>query len=384
MLRDADWNPHRSVARARARAGSRARPPRLAAGGGRPRRRRAHRRDGGPARRHRSGRGRDRRRPPRGPRRGRRRADRPRGEQRQGARAEPAAGPRRLPTRRAPARVRGERDRSARARAARAAAPHPQRRDRERNVRRRRRAVRGLGRLRLVEGGARAPLGDLRGGAHRPACLHGRPRRHAHADAAGGVPGRGHLRPPAARGERAGAGGPYRGLLAERPLPRARRGGGRLVNSAAALPALAPSEHETALLVAHRSDRSLVHTRFDRLGDHLRAGDLLVVNNSATVPAALPALLDTEPVELRLSTPAADRRWLVELRSADLRPLAPPPLPARVDLPRGAHADLLAPYLRSRRLSVAALELRAPVLDYLRLHGRPIRYLHSGSARPIE
>jgi S-adenosylmethionine:tRNA ribosyltransferase-isomerase len=156
------------------------------------------------------------------------------------------------------------------------------------------------------------------------------------------------------------------------------------VSAAAPLPALEAAEQDTALLVAHRSDGSLVHTRFDRLGEHLRAGDLLVVNNSATVPAALPALLGGERVELRLSTPAADGRWLVELRSTDLRPLAPPPLPARVELPGGARAELLAPYLRSRRLSVAALELGAPVLDYLGRHGRPIRYPHSESTRPIE
>ena len=38
-----------------------------------------------------------------------------------------------------------------------------------------------------------------------PARLRRRPRRHAHADAPGGVPGRGHLRPAAARGERSRA-----------------------------------------------------------------------------------------------------------------------------------------------------------------------------------
>ena len=156
------------------------------------------------------------------------------------------------------------------------------------------------------------------------------------------------------------------------------------MSAAAALPALDAAQEDTALLVAHRSDGSLLHTRFDRLGDHLRAGDLLVVNNSATVPAALPALLDNERVELRLSTPAADGHWLVELRTAGLHPLAPPPLPARLELPGGAHAELLAPYLHSRRLSVAALQLGVPVLDYLARHGSPVRYPHSGGERPIE
>jgi S-adenosylmethionine:tRNA ribosyltransferase-isomerase len=156
------------------------------------------------------------------------------------------------------------------------------------------------------------------------------------------------------------------------------------VNAASAAPALDVVSRETALLVARRSDGSLSHTSFDRLGDPLRPGDLLVVNNSATVPAALPARLDGERVELRLSTRAADGRWLVELRTADLRPLAPPPLPARVQLPGGAHAELLAPYLHSRRLSVAALALGVPVLDYLARHGHPVRYPHSDGERPID
>ena len=68
------------------------------------------------------------------------------------------------------------------------------------HVRRRRRAVRGLGRLRVVEGGARAvDEGACRrtAGAAR---LRGRPRRHAHADAPGRVPRRGHHRSASARG----------------------------------------------------------------------------------------------------------------------------------------------------------------------------------------
>ena len=84
-------------------------------------------------------------------------------------------------------------------------APSPLgRTDRQRHLRRRRRGLRGLGRLRLVQGRARA--------AHRVlAAEHPALRVYAvdpgdmHAHAPGGVPGRGHLRPPAARGGRARA-----------------------------------------------------------------------------------------------------------------------------------------------------------------------------------
>ena len=79
------------------------------------------------------------------------------------------------------------------------------RRDRQRHLRRGGRAVRGVGRLRLLEGGARPAHRDPRRGAPRAARLRRRSGRHAHPDAPGGVPGRGHLRPAAARGERARA-----------------------------------------------------------------------------------------------------------------------------------------------------------------------------------
>ena len=88
---------------------------------------------------------------------GRRPADRPARQQRQRARPEPAAGARRLPARRARARLPRQRARAAGAvpaRARRGCAPGAVRA--QRHLRRRGRAVRGLGRLRLVEGRARA------------------------------------------------------------------------------------------------------------------------------------------------------------------------------------------------------------------------------------
>jgi len=141
---------------------------------------------------------------------------------------------------------------------------------------------------------------------------------------------------------------------------------------------------DVAMLVAERASGRLTHARFRDLTRFLRAGDLLVVNDSGTLPAALPARLDGRRVELRLSTPAdtADA-WVVELRRADRMPFPYPPAGARIDLPGGAHAVLLAPYPRSARLSLARLSLPAPVEDYLREHGRAIRYDYVGRDWPI-
>ena len=141
---------------------------------------------------------------------------------------------------------------------------------------------------------------------------------------------------------------------------------------------------DVALLVASRADGGVAHARFAELGRFLRAGDLLVVNTSATLPAALPAQLDGEDVLLHLSTPAEAGNWVVEVRTAELMPLPAPRMGAVVGLPGGASAKLLARYLASRRLSVARLSLGEPVESYLRRHGKPIRYRHEPSERPLD
>lgn len=141
---------------------------------------------------------------------------------------------------------------------------------------------------------------------------------------------------------------------------------------------------DVALLVASRADGALVHTRFGDLGSFLAPGDLLVVNTSATLPAALPARLEGEDVRLHLSTPADGGNWVVELRTAELMPFRRSEIGVRLDLPGGAEAQLLAPYLGSARLYVARLSLGEAVEDYLNRHGGPIRYRHSPTGWPIE
>jgi S-adenosylmethionine:tRNA ribosyltransferase-isomerase len=141
---------------------------------------------------------------------------------------------------------------------------------------------------------------------------------------------------------------------------------------------------DVALLVASRADGELAHARFGELGRFLRAGDLLVVNTSATLAAALPARLDGEDLLLHLSTPVGPDSWLIELRSPALMPFTSPGPGARIELPGGADAKLVAPYLDSRRLSFARLSLGEPVEDYLRRHGEPVRYAHAPRRWPID
>ncbi|MCC9305623.1 S-adenosylmethionine:tRNA ribosyltransferase-isomerase [Kitasatospora sp. RB6PN24] len=134
------------------------------------------------------------------------------------------------------------------------------------------------------------------------------------------------------------------------------------------------------------------HRVFAELPHVLRPGDLLVVNNSATVPAALPALLpDGRPVALHLSCADPDPRGahLVELRRptasgapAYLPPEQNPARPGlRLTLPAGGEAELTAPF--TARLWYARLSLPGPVTGYLTRYGKPIRYAYVDRDWPL-
>ncbi|MGI8664069.1 MAG: S-adenosylmethionine:tRNA ribosyltransferase-isomerase [Acidimicrobiales bacterium] len=141
------------------------------------------------------------------------------------------------------------------------------------------------------------------------------------------------------------------------------------------------------MLVAHRSTGELVHTTFGELPRFLHAGDVVVINTSATIPAAVQAAaLDATPVALHLSTRLDDDRWVVEPRRPAGHTTArwSGPLPGRsLILGDEATAHLDEPYLGSDRLWVATLELPVPVLSWLVVHGRPIRYAYVEGAWPI-
>ena len=134
---------------------------------------------------------------------------------------EPAAAARRLSARDAARGLRGERDRAAGAGAARAAAHAASGAAVARHHLRRRASSPTRAGAATAPRRPRSSSSPRSSRAEHPGLrvYCGRPRRHAHPDAPGRLPGRGHLRPPAARGERARPARPDRGLAAERPLP---------------------------------------------------------------------------------------------------------------------------------------------------------------------
>ncbi|HEV2376417.1 MAG TPA: S-adenosylmethionine:tRNA ribosyltransferase-isomerase [Streptosporangiaceae bacterium] len=131
------------------------------------------------------------------------------------------------------------------------------------------------------------------------------------------------------------------------------------------------------LLVA--TPDGLAHARFADLPHYLHEGDLLVVNTSATVAAALDGQRpDGRAVTVHLSTTLDDGRWLVELRegSAGRGRVGDASRGDTIALPGGESLTLLTRYPdpAANRLWTAAPTVLGDVAAFLAGHGRPIRY----------
>ncbi len=149
---------------------------------------------------------------------------------------------------------------------------------------------------------------------------------------------------------------------------------------------------DVRLMVSYRADDQVIHTRFNAIGDHLAPGDVVVINTSGTLPAALTVVrADGHPLELHLSTRLPGGFWSVEVRSPGPDGTKPfhDVAPGEVfTLPEGASATLLAPYPAHAttpvRLWIAKLNLPVAVHAYLARVGFPIRYGYVSKSWPIE
>ncbi|MBX5450201.1 S-adenosylmethionine:tRNA ribosyltransferase-isomerase [Thermogemmatispora sp.] len=150
---------------------------------------------------------------------------------------------------------------------------------------------------------------------------------------------------------------------------------------------------EVRLLVSYCHSDQLVHTRFRALPTFLRRGDVLVINTSGTMKAALKARhADGELLELHLSTRLPAELWVVEVRQVlptGSRPYLTMRAGEVLTLPEGGRLELYRPYVQNSRtgearLWVAALDLPEPLDVYLEHHGFPIRYSYVEREWPLE
>jgi S-adenosylmethionine:tRNA ribosyltransferase-isomerase len=150
---------------------------------------------------------------------------------------------------------------------------------------------------------------------------------------------------------------------------------------------------EVRMMVSYISTDQVTHTRFRDIGDFLEPGDVLVINTSGTMNAALPATRsDGTQFELHLSTHLPANLWVVEMRAFQdmqkktTRPFYDIQAGESFELPAGASVTFHAPYAPGnafRRLWVASLHLPGPLHPYLNRYGFPIRYSYVKEGWPL-
>lgn len=149
---------------------------------------------------------------------------------------------------------------------------------------------------------------------------------------------------------------------------------------------------EVRLMVA-RGGRPLRHARFRDLPSALRPGDLVVVNTSDTVPAAVDGRRATGgEVTLDVSGPLPgvhpDVGLVVELRTPGGERVTDAVAGETIGLPRGVSATLLTGHpdpdvSAGSRLWRARIPVEGGVLGWLAVVGRPIDYGYLREHRPI-
>jgi S-adenosylmethionine:tRNA ribosyltransferase-isomerase len=160
---------------------------------------------------------------------------------------------------------------------------------------------------------------------------------------------------------------------AEAPAPPERRGTPR---------------DDVRLLVSRPS--GVEHRRFRDLPDLLEPGDLLVVNTSATLAAALDGRLpDGSARPVHVSAQLDDGSWAVELRRTDGRgPDLEGVSGLPVALPDGLVLRLREPYphpdAQPSRLWRASTSRPVDLAAYLAAHGRPVSYGYLSGRYPLE
>ena len=137
----------------------------------------------------------------------------------------------------------------------------------------------------------------------------------------------------------------------------------------------------------------LADATFRDIGHFLCPGDLLVVNTSATMAAAVDGSRgDGRLVTAHFSTPLDDGTWLVELRqNSDEHERVRDAYPSEtIALPSGGSLTLLFRYpepdsdrLWAAAVSTGSVTSHSAVNDYLARYGRPIRYSYVPDPWPL-
>ncbi len=138
------------------------------------------------------------------------------------------------------------------------------------------------------------------------------------------------------------------------------------------------SRHDVRMLVLSRHTGRSVHDHFSNIANYLQAGDVLVLNNSRTIPPVLKGMQNGREVEARLSRRISDTCWEAFMPGKLVSAGEP------IQFPYGITAVLSgegseAPLVRLR------FSAGGPALwNMIFKHGEPVRYEYIGNEWPLD
>jgi S-adenosylmethionine:tRNA ribosyltransferase-isomerase len=141
------------------------------------------------------------------------------------------------------------------------------------------------------------------------------------------------------------------------------------------------------LLIA--SPDNVEHVHFSDLADHLAPGDLLVVNTSATLPAALDGVRgDGRCATVHVASALDDGSWVIEVRRLDNSgPVGDIAVGEHIELPGGLVVTVEESFpdggVSGARLWRVTPSREVALPSYLSDNGRPIRYGYLSDAWPL-
>ncbi|OJJ21554.1 hypothetical protein BKI52_13505 [marine bacterium AO1-C] len=146
---------------------------------------------------------------------------------------------------------------------------------------------------------------------------------------------------------------------------------------------------EVRLLVTTDSGQ-VTHDIFSNFDQYLQAGDVLVVNTSATQAAAFPITLPNgAPGKLHLSTQLSDSEWLVEVRALNSNTTTRWKAGEEgmtFALPEGASVRLKERFYKNDQLLdlwIAEFDIHQEEEGYRYKYGQPIKYTQLQNAFPL-
>jgi S-adenosylmethionine:tRNA ribosyltransferase-isomerase len=135
---------------------------------------------------------------------------------------------------------------------------------------------------------------------------------------------------------------------------------------------------DVKMMVLNREDGSCEHTRFKQLPDFLQKGDVLVFNNSRTLPASLKGKQGNRKVEVRLSRKTDENTWDA-LILGDFYQTGEP-----IDFPEGVSGRMKGQGSETPLVQVEFSRGGVELMDFIFKWGEPIRYEYIEAPWPLD